>query len=803
MATTVGQHSVATFTSPVNGTTPIDANTVRGNDNTMRTAYVDHDADPGIHVQSSTLASRPVAGTAGRKWITEDSGVYTLWFDDGSNWHPVSSENVALTVLATQALNKGDVVKVVGWNNGQDLPEVAKVASSSDIAFAVMSANATINTMGYAVNTGILQDVATNTFSVGDILYPNTSGGFTATKPTSGIYQPVAFVLRSNASNGVIYVEFSAPRIVERSDNTASTLVLRDASGNFSAGTITASLTGSISGNAATATALQTARNINGVSFNGTADITVTAAAGTLTGSTLASGVTASSLTSIGTLSSLTVSGDLTVDTSTLKVDSANNRVGVGTASPLAQFHVKGATDKNVYVVRRTSPVDEMRVESINDAESAYTQLAITGSPLLFRVAGGAEAGRFDATGLGVGTTPSYKLHVKAATDENVGILSAATGDLRLLAINDAGSATVQLSIQGSPLLFRGAGGAIRATLDASGNLGLGVTPSAWSASFKAIQNGNSGWMSRTSSDDMYLTGNAYFDGSWKYIYSAYATRYEQGTGAHKWFTAPSGTAGNAITFTQAMTLDASGTLTVKGIGAGNGNLIFDDTGTAIVSAQGSGASALTLNGRNIITFTTGGTPSGGTERARFTSGGYFKASDNGTYIGSTGTYHELSNSANDVGLAILNSNASFTSAVALIRASRAASGAFNLISAQSNLVEQFVVSGSGIIYAQNTTVQSVSDARLKENVRNATEGLAIINALRPVRYDWKAGHGNDRTNQLGFIAQEVEAVFADAVSEWKMGEEIYKTVGPGALIPVLVNAIKELSSRVAALEAQ
>ncbi len=65
MAETVGQHSVAAFTSPVNGTTPIDANSVRGNDNTVRSAYVDHDADPGIHVQSSTLASRPVAGTAG------------------------------------------------------------------------------------------------------------------------------------------------------------------------------------------------------------------------------------------------------------------------------------------------------------------------------------------------------------------------------------------------------------------------------------------------------------------------------------------------------------------------------------------------------------------------------------------------------------------------------------------------------------------------------------------------------------------------------------------------------------------
>ena len=66
-------------------------------------------------------------------------------------------------------------------------------------------------------------------------------------------------------------------------------------------------------GNAATATALATARAINGVNFDGTADITVTAAAGTLSGNTLASGVTASSLTSVGTLTDLTVSGNISM----------------------------------------------------------------------------------------------------------------------------------------------------------------------------------------------------------------------------------------------------------------------------------------------------------------------------------------------------------------------------------------------------------------------------------------------------------------------------------------------------------
>jgi|TARA_R110000803_G_scaffold20080_5_gene51925 hypothetical protein len=57
------------------------------------------------------------------------------------------------------------------------------------------------------------------------------------------------------------------------SANTASKLVVRDGSGNFSAGTITASFTGALTGNADTATVLATARTIGGVSFNGSANI--------------------------------------------------------------------------------------------------------------------------------------------------------------------------------------------------------------------------------------------------------------------------------------------------------------------------------------------------------------------------------------------------------------------------------------------------------------------------------------------------------------------------------------------------
>jgi hypothetical protein len=74
------------------------------------------------------------------------------------------------------------------------------------------------------------------------------------------------------------------------SANTASKVVARDASGNFAAGTVTANLVGAVTGNASTATQLQTARSINGTSFNGTQDITITATDATkvaLAGSTM------------------------------------------------------------------------------------------------------------------------------------------------------------------------------------------------------------------------------------------------------------------------------------------------------------------------------------------------------------------------------------------------------------------------------------------------------------------------------------------------------------------------------------
>ena len=106
--------------------------------------------------------------------------------------------------------------------------------------------------------------------------------------------------------------------------------------------------------------------------------------------------------------------------------------------------------------------------------------------------------------------------------------------------------------------------GTNKLTLDASGNLGLGVTPSAWLSTYRAIDIQNYGAIaSRSAVNSLEILTNAYRNSAANYIYKNTGTaQYIEGAnGAYAFYTAGSGTAGNAITFTQAMTLDASGNL--------------------------------------------------------------------------------------------------------------------------------------------------------------------------------------------------------------------------------------------------
>lgn len=103
---------------------------------------------------------------------------------------------------------------------------------------------------------------------------------------------------------------------------------------------------------------------------------------------------------------------------------------------------------------------------------------------------------------------------------------------------------------------------------------------------------------------------------------------------------------------------------------------------------------------------------------------------------------------------------------------------------------------GSGTL-----SLVDLSDVRWKENIRDATYGLATINALRPVEFDWK--HGGAK-NVKGFIAQEVKAVLPESVSiKDGNGLEDGHYLETQTMIPVLVKAIQEQQSIIDGLKAR
>ena len=150
-------------------------------------------------------------------------------------------------------------------------------------------------------------------------------------------------------------------------------------------------------------------------------------------------------------------------------------------------------------------------------------------------------------------------------------------------------------------------------TIDDSGNVGIGTTPSAWRSTYKGIQTGSSGAFIGDQYNTTYILANGYDDGSWKYRESREAGMYAIDNNTHYWKIAPSGTAGNAITWTTAMTLDNSGNLKFN---SGYGSAAtaygcrawvnFNGTGTVAIRASGN-VSSITDNGVGdyTVNFTT------------------------------------------------------------------------------------------------------------------------------------------------------------------------------------------------------
>ena len=296
-------------------------------------------------------------------------------------------------------------------------------------------------------------------------------------------------------------------------------------------------------------------------------------------------------------------------------------RLNLGTSGTNALINATRASGTVPQMLFSIDGSEQMRLTSTGlgiGASSPASRLNVVGDQLI--VSGGAGTSQLgiQIKGGAITSLPSAQVHGYIAIgDSAIGL----AGDLLISPRTDVGC---------SIRFITGTTPTERMRLDASGNLGLGVTPSAW-ITLRALDIASTGGFFATTAQAG-IANNAFFNGTnWIYKTSTNATFFRATGSVFEWHTAPSGTAGNAISFTQAMTLDAGSRLGVGTTDTANTTVHFANsdpfnrpfriTNTGGANAfsvrVGTGATLVTTDGSQDLLFGTNAT-----ERARITSGG-------------------------------------------------------------------------------------------------------------------------------------------------------------------------------------
>ena len=532
------------------------------------------------------------------------------------------------------------------------------------------------------------------------------------------------------------------------------------------------------------------------LTFDGT---TLTANALTVSNAVTLSGGTANGVPYLNASKVLTSGSALTFDGTTFSLSSGaiTSTDSAGNARSKFEVFTNGQTNNQVTLGQGFAAPTDNVAYLYNRANAAF----------VFGV-NNSEQMRLTSTGLGIGTSsPDQKLAVNGrisisgsgyTVNSTNGLIGAYNGTMYL-----------QMPSGNNLQIWKSTTDAV-ATFDQSGNLGLGVTPrSGWNSGFKAMEfSGGYGAISgQTAGAGVFgFSWGAYATGAGTWAYSTTGdipNLFTMNSGLFKWYTAPSGTAGNAITFTQAMTLDASGNLSVGYTSPYNPSVGGTTRGTfgtnvngrtnLVINNQSSGSSAIAslvlatygrdwvigtgsiANNSNALTFT-----SATTEVARIDSSGNLLV---GTTTATNGT-----NTFYRAGGYCLTTQVNTT-----------ATPTYHIVFNNPNGAVGSISTG-GTTTAYNTS----SDYRLKENIVPMANALETVAKLKPVTYKWKA----DGSAGEGFIAHELAEVCPQAVTGEKdavdaEGNPVYQGIDVSFLVGTLTAAIQELNAKVDAQAAE
>ena len=544
--------------------------------------------------------------------------------------------------------------------------------------------------------------------------------------------------------------------------------------------------------------------DINGGAVDGTPIGASSASTGAFTTLAASGAVTLSG----GTANGVVYANGSKVLTSGTALTFDGTNFGLGTSSPIQKFVVSNGGAAGFEL--DPSGVDSgPYFQAYNRSTSAFVPLTSISSYFAFRVGSTpAEGMRLTSTGLGIGTSsPGVKLDVRGnatftgnGTSRQTADFTNTGGQLYVGAESSAGGAvfvgsSAYAGIVGTntntPLQL-GTNGTIKATLDPSGNLGLGVTPSAWQSIYRAVQApGGSAFVGRNDGGiETITTANAYRDsgGTWKYVGTGVALRYAQDSDGHIWYNAPSGTAGNAITFTQAMTLNASGNL---GIGTSSPSDKFD---VGITAAAPSNSNFLGITVGPTSGSTAVGEGVGIGFRLRNTAGGAL----GGNSFGSAIYGIQTNTAANTGGLAF------YTRADGATFSERMRIGSSGIVTMSAYGAGAATFSAAGVI-------SSVSDETWKTKDGVPVNPDAMLKKLEPGYWYYndekKDIFGADR--QLGFYAQNVNAAIGpEAAPEPEEGKPwgYYDRSVLAVVVMSLQKAlatIESLEARIATLESK